>query len=132
MIELSALHIYRGTIFFVSDCNLEEVISLGPPPVSSHFVAQKRESLSQSNQCSLLVRRYRAGSGGGGGGGVGGGSSWVPEPPPAPKCTSVCFFLVFCTRAFFAFSCVSSILDYNIEQGKPRWIFKVIYCGGLF
>ena len=38
-------------------------------------------------------------------------------------------FFFFFVPALFPFSCESSILDYNNEQGKPRWIFKVNYCG---
>ena len=49
--------------------------------------------------------------------------------PPAPK---MYLRLFVCLFAFFPFSCVPSILDDNNEQGKPRWFFKVNYCGELF
>ena len=60
---------------------------------------------------------------------------WVPgykTPPPYPKVSPSVFVCLFFYLQFFSFSCVSSILDYNNEQGKPRWIFKVNYCGELF
>ena len=57
-------------------------------------------------------------------GGAGGRGADTPLPPPLPpKCTPVCFvFFGFCffTCLFSPFSCVSSILDYNHEQGNPR------------
>ena len=70
---------------------------------------------------------------GGGGGGVRRGGR-VPgfRPPLPPKCTSVCFFGVFLVPFFSFLVCLPSILGYNNEQGKPRWIFKVKYCGELF
>ena len=75
---------------------------------------------------TYLVTHHRAASGGG---------SWVSDPPlPLPqKCTSVCFCVFFFATCLFSpFSCVSSIIDYNNEQGKLRWIFKVNYCTEVF
>ena len=68
----------------------------------------------------MMMMMIRAGSGRGGGGGGG-----VPgfRTPPAQNVLPPGFLFCF-VPAFFPFSCVCSIqLDYNNEQGKPRWIF---------
>ena len=88
----------------------------------NHHLQLKYSGVIETTIAAKLFRRQllkppcitlnRAGSGGGG--------SWVPDPSLPPKMYLHLFFLICFVPAFFLFSCMSSILDYNDEQGKPR------------
>ena len=89
-----------------------------PSPLNSDQLVTKVSALDLPSglcrQLLLQVTRFSQGRIWRGGGGVPG----LPNLPP--KCTSVWFFVLFLFCTNLSLSCVSSILDYNSEQGKPR------------